>query len=164
MTQAIRCPFHDSRRFGIIVERRSSYGDRLGDNIFSVACASVAQLQEFAAAEARGSWLRRGAVTGAAWCGPVRLLGRAALANPCGLLRRYWARTQESSQRHPRGIPEAYQRHTRGKPRGKPQRQTLFHAKIYICFAPSACQDKREQFLGLVIFHCTSALYIYFFH
>ena len=74
------------------------------------------------------SSLRRGAVTGAAGCGEVRLLGRAALANACGLLRRYWARTQEALQRHPRGIPEAYQRHTRGKPRGKPS----FNGKINV--------------------------------
>ena len=67
-----------------------------------------------------GSWLQMGAVTGVASYGTVRLLGGAALANPCGLLRRYWARTQKASQRHPRGIPEAYQRHARGKPRGKP--------------------------------------------
>ena len=69
--------------------------------------------------QTRGSWLGRGALTGAAGCGAVRLLGRAALANPCGLLRRYLARPQEAS----RGIPEASQRHTRGIPEAY-QRQT----------------------------------------
>ena len=96
-----------------------------------------------------GSWLRRGAVTGAAGCGAVRLLRRGAVAAACGacetmrpvaaLLGSQAGGIPEASQRHPRGIPEAYQRHTRGKPRGKPQRQTLLHEKIYM-FWPERMQ------------------------
>ena len=88
---------------------------------------------------AADSGRKRPAAARCGCCGAVRLLRRAALAKPCGLLRRYWARRQEASRRPPRGIPEAYQRHTRGKPRGKPQRQTLLHEKIYM-FWPERMQ------------------------
>ena len=90
-------------------------------------CRSARQL----AAKGRGHWgglVRPGAVAGACGaCEPMRPVA-ALLGSHAGVI-------PEASQRHPRGIPEAYQRHTRGKPRGKPQRQTLLHEKIYM-FCP----------------------------